>query len=170
MQVRLSDGESDNSGRVEVRHKGVWGTVCDDHFGQDEAQVRMCYEKLKKKMESIFSIKSRGRGRRYATDINSNTYNRNIVIPEQENETKTVETDLSSTKINGYIVQKVIDNNNNNNHIIINNKEKYKWTKKNLVSQMEDVSENSDSECSICDRPTKTLFCKMCSSIFRVRI
>lgn len=39
LQVRLADGESDNSGRVEVRHKGVWGTVCDDHFGQKEAQV-----------------------------------------------------------------------------------------------------------------------------------
>ena len=35
----MSDGESDSSGRVEVRHHGVWGTVCDDNFGQSEARV-----------------------------------------------------------------------------------------------------------------------------------
>ncbi len=39
LQVRLSDGESLTSGRVEVRHNGVWGTVCDDHFGVAEARV-----------------------------------------------------------------------------------------------------------------------------------
>ncbi len=38
-QVRLADGESLTSGRVEVRHNGVWGTVCDDHFGAEEARV-----------------------------------------------------------------------------------------------------------------------------------
>lgn len=26
-------------GRVEVRHYGVWGTVCDDDFGTNEALV-----------------------------------------------------------------------------------------------------------------------------------
>ena len=39
LQVRLAEGETPYSGRVEVRHKGVWGTVCDDHFGNDEARV-----------------------------------------------------------------------------------------------------------------------------------
>jgi hypothetical protein len=26
-------------GRVEVRHKSVWGTICDDHFSTNEAAV-----------------------------------------------------------------------------------------------------------------------------------
>ena len=37
--MRLVDGPSESSGRVEIRHDGQWGTVCDDEFGQEEAQV-----------------------------------------------------------------------------------------------------------------------------------
>ena len=33
------DGPNARSGRVEVRHKGVWGTICDDHFSANEAAV-----------------------------------------------------------------------------------------------------------------------------------
>ncbi|XP_056001767.1 deleted in malignant brain tumors 1 protein-like [Ostrea edulis] len=36
--IRLAGGDS-NSGRVEVRFLGTWGTVCDDLFGTDEAKV-----------------------------------------------------------------------------------------------------------------------------------
>lgn len=39
LQVRLVDGSSATSGRIEVRHKGLWGTVCDDHFDANSAKV-----------------------------------------------------------------------------------------------------------------------------------
>ena len=37
--IRLVDGQQGRSGRVEIRHDGEWGTVCDDEFGQNEATV-----------------------------------------------------------------------------------------------------------------------------------
>ena len=39
LQIRLAGGEEPNSGRVEVRHKGIWGTVCDDYFSPADARV-----------------------------------------------------------------------------------------------------------------------------------
>ena len=51
MAARLADGNGATSGRVEVRFRGVWGTVCDDNFGEEEGavvcrmlglQVRVC--------------------------------------------------------------------------------------------------------------------------------
>ncbi|XP_023331139.1 neurotrypsin [Eurytemora carolleeae] len=38
-QVRLVGGESFNSGRLEIRHKGIWGTVCADFFSNNEANI-----------------------------------------------------------------------------------------------------------------------------------
>lgn len=38
IEYRLMDG-SDLEGRLEVKYRGVWGTVCDDDFSNKEAQV-----------------------------------------------------------------------------------------------------------------------------------
>uniref|UniRef100_A0A034V477 Transmembrane protease serine 11G n=1 Tax=Bactrocera dorsalis TaxID=27457 RepID=A0A034V477_BACDO len=41
IKYRLEGGRSPNEGRLEVRYRGEWGTVCDDDFGLKEARV-MC--------------------------------------------------------------------------------------------------------------------------------
>lgn len=39
LEMRLVDGPSRTEGRVEVKYRGVWGTICDDDFGLREARV-----------------------------------------------------------------------------------------------------------------------------------
>lgn len=40
IQFRLAaGGNNENEGRIEVRYQGIWGTVCDDDFGDAEATV-----------------------------------------------------------------------------------------------------------------------------------
>lgn len=37
--VRLENGPTSREGRVELCHNGVWGTVCDDFWSLNDAQV-----------------------------------------------------------------------------------------------------------------------------------
>lgn len=41
IEYRLADG-NEFEGRVEVKYRGIWGTVCDDDFGEAEATV-LCH-------------------------------------------------------------------------------------------------------------------------------
>ena len=38
-EIKLVGGFDEKTGRVEIRHRGIWGTICDDHFGDNEAKV-----------------------------------------------------------------------------------------------------------------------------------
>ncbi|KAJ8956326.1 hypothetical protein NQ318_015064, partial [Aromia moschata] len=38
-EMRLANGSSKAEGRVEIKHHGIWGTVCDDDFNEDAAKV-----------------------------------------------------------------------------------------------------------------------------------
>ena len=40
--LRLVDGSNSTRGRLEIFHERKWGTICDDSFGKEEAQVKCC--------------------------------------------------------------------------------------------------------------------------------
>jgi len=37
--LRIQGGSSANTGRVEICHTNIWGTVCDDSWGTNDARV-----------------------------------------------------------------------------------------------------------------------------------
>ena len=39
MPIRLAGAQSENTGRVEIYHEGLWGTICDDSWDQVDADV-----------------------------------------------------------------------------------------------------------------------------------
>ena len=38
-EIRLVGGAGPWEGRLEIKHEGAWGTVCDTNFGVNEAKV-----------------------------------------------------------------------------------------------------------------------------------
>ena len=39
MKIRLRGGAQVSEGRVEIKHRDSWGTICDDHWSLTEANV-----------------------------------------------------------------------------------------------------------------------------------
>ena len=55
--MRLRGGLNSGSGRLEIRHDGVWGSICDDSFSIVDAHVA-CREMGWAKAERILSTSS----------------------------------------------------------------------------------------------------------------
>lgn len=61
-EVRLSGGSSLKEGRVEIFHRGEWGTVCEDKWTKENARV-VCHELGFTSLVSMYQSFGPGNGR-----------------------------------------------------------------------------------------------------------
>lgn len=67
--VRLVDGNGVNSGRVEVLHNSIWGTICDDYWN-DKAATVVCKSLGYKKGKALLGKKTKdGTGKKWLDDV-----------------------------------------------------------------------------------------------------
>ena len=66
--LRLAGGSSESSGRLEVYYSGLWGTVCDDLFGSNDAEVA-CMQLGFAGRRRVTSEFGRGSGRIWLDDV-----------------------------------------------------------------------------------------------------
>eukprot|EP00118_Oscarella_pearsei_P020627 m.224758 g.224758 ORF g.224758 m.224758 type:complete len:1431 (+) comp40003_c2_seq6:15-4307(+) len=85
--IRLVGGSEQNEGRVEIFHNGEWGTVCDDTWNEEEAQV-VC-------KELGFPAAERARGSAYFGRGSGHIWMDDIVCRGQE-------TNLTRCRFNGW--------------------------------------------------------------------
>lgn len=71
--IRLQNGTSRCSGRVEILHEGTWGSVCDDKWGMPEVAVVCrqlnCGSPIQAKYKAFFGS---GQGRVWLDDVECN--------------------------------------------------------------------------------------------------
>ncbi|XP_071508584.1 scavenger receptor cysteine-rich domain-containing protein DMBT1-like [Diadema antillarum] len=71
--VRLVDGSSRDRGRVEIYHNSEWGTVCDDGWGGQEAEV-VCRQLGFSSVVFAVQYFEQGRGPIHLDDVSCNGY------------------------------------------------------------------------------------------------
>ncbi|KAK3100222.1 hypothetical protein FSP39_016522 [Pinctada imbricata] len=78
--VRLVGGTLSSEGRVEVYHSGEWGTVCDDSFGTQDAEVVCRMLGFTDSSATVHSdaFYGQGSGPIWMDDVNCNGNERNI--------------------------------------------------------------------------------------------
>lgn len=67
--IRLRGGSSRREGRVEVFHRGEWGTVCDDHWKTANARV-VCYELGFTSVRKVYQSFGPGSGKIWLNRVN----------------------------------------------------------------------------------------------------